>query len=207
MSICPDHWICDQAKKGMIVPFEERQVRQLPLQADRHIPHDSFAKIISYGVTSYGYDMRCSDHWKIFTPHVGGEVDPKRFNEDHLIEAPVHLNKADQTRYVVLPPHSYGLSSSVERFKIPRNVMTVCIGKSTYARCGIIANVTPLEPEWEGHLTIEVANTTPLPARIYVDEGIAQILFFEGMSPPETSYADRKGKYQNQEARPVPAKV
>ena len=167
--------------KAMIVPFEERQVRK---------------GVISYGLSSYGYDIRISDEFKIFTNINTTIVDPKSFDPRSFVDfkGPV----------CVIPPNSFALGRSVEYFKIPRNVMTLTVGKSTYARCGIITNVTPFEPEWEGFVTLEISNTTPLPARIYANEGIAQVLFFESDEACETSYADRQGKYQGQQGIVLP---
>ena len=162
------------AGKGMIKPFAEKQVRK---------------DVVSFGVSSFGYDMRVSDEFKIFTNVHGAVVDPKNFDDKTFFDF-----KGD---VCVVPPNSFALARSIEYFRIPRNVMTICVGKSTYARCGIITNVTPFEPEWEGHVTLEISNTTPLPAKIYANEGIAQVLFFEG-EQPETSYKDKKGKYQGQ---------
>ena len=163
----------------MIEPFEPGQVRQQGEQ-----------RLISYGTSSYGYDVRCSREFKVFTNINSATVDPKHFDENSF----VHV----ESDVCVIPPNSFALAATVEYFRIPRNVLTVCLGKSTYARCGIIVNVTPLEPEWEGHVTLEISNTTPLPARIYANEGIAQVLFFESDEPCEVSYADKKGKYQGQ---------
>ncbi|MCQ3929806.1 MAG: dCTP deaminase [Chloroflexi bacterium] len=176
MSIKADHWIRKMAlEHGMIEPFVEKQVR---------------AGVISYGVSSYGYDIRVADEFKIFTNVNSAIVDPKHFDPASFVDF-----KGD---ICIVPPNSFALARTVEHFRIPRNVMAVCVGKSTYARCGIILNVTPAEPEWEGFLTLEISNTTPLPARIYAGEGIAQLLFFESDEPCETSYGDRKGKYQDQ---------
>jgi dCTP deaminase len=176
MSIRPDSWIRHMAREhGMIEPFEDAQVRQ---------------GTISYGLSSYGYDMRVADEFKIFTNVNSAIVDPKNFDDRSFVNL-----KAD---VCIVPPNSFALARSVEYFRIPRNVMTLCVGKSTYARCGIITNVTPFEPEWEGFVTLEISNTTPLPARIYANEGIAQVIFFESDTPPDVSYADRKGKYQGQ---------
>jgi dCTP deaminase len=169
-----DKWIREMAGKGMIEPFAEKQVRK---------------DVVSFGVSSFGYDMRVSDEFKIFTNVHGAVVDPKNFDDKTFFDF-----KGD---VCVVPPNSFALARSVEYFRIPRNVMTICVGKSTYARCGVITNVTPFEPEWEGHVTLEISNTTPLPAKIYANEGIAQVLFFEG-EQPETSYKDKKGKYQGQ---------
>ncbi len=160
---------------GMIEPFEDRQVR---------------AGVISYGVSSYGYDMRVADEFRIFHNALSPLVDPKAFDERSFVEF--------QGDSCIIPPNSFALARSVEYFRIPRDVLTICVGKSTYARCGIITNVTPFEPEWEGHVTLEISNTTPLPAKVYANEGIAQVLFFESDEPCEMSYADKKGKYQGQ---------
>ena len=171
-----DRWIKKQAlEKSMIEPFEQTQVRK---------------DVISFGVSSFGYDLRVSDEFKIFTNVNNAIVDPKNFSPESFVnfKGPV----------CIVPPNSFALARSVEYFKIPRNVITICLGKSTYARCGIIVNVTPFEPEWEGHVTLEISNTTPLPAKIYANEGLAQVLFFESQEEPETSYKDRKGKYQKQ---------
>jgi dCTP deaminase len=171
-----DRWIKRMAlDKGMIEPFEERQVRQ---------------GVISYGLSSYGYDIRIADTFKIFTNVYNTVVDPKAFDPRSFVDV-----KSD---VCIIPPNSFALGRSVEYFRIPRNVMTICVGKSTYARCGIITNVTPFEPEWEGFVTLEISNTTPLPAKIYANEGIAQVLFFEADEVCAVSYADRQGKYQAQ---------
>ncbi len=167
--------------KAMIAPFEERQVRK---------------GVISYGLSSYGYDIRISDEFKIFTNINTTIVDPKEFDPRSFVDF-----KGD---VCVIPPNSFALGRSVEYFKIPRNVMTICLGKSTYARCGIITNVTPFEPEWEGFVTLEISNTTPLPAKIYAQEGIAQVLFFESDETCAVSYADRQGKYQAQQGIVLP---
>jgi dCTP deaminase len=177
-----DRWIREMAlTKGLITPFEEKQVR---------------AGKISYGLSSYGYDIRIADEFKIFTNVNNSIVDPKRFDPNSFVDF-----KGD---VCIIPPNSFALGRSIEYFKIPRNVMTITVGKSTYARCGIITNVTPLEPEWEGFVTLEVSNTTPLPARIYANEGIAQVLFFESDEPCLVSYADRQGKYQGQQGIVLP---
>jgi dCTP deaminase len=170
---------------GMIDPFEPGQVR------DR-----DGERLISYGTSSYGYDVRCSREFKVFTNINSATVDPKNFDESSF----VHV----ESDVCVIPPNSFALASTVEYFRIPRNVLTVCLGKSTYARCGIIVNVTPLEPEWEGHVTLEFSNTTTLPAKIYAHEGVAQMLFFESDEVCETSYADRGGKYQGQTGVTLP---
>jgi dCTP deaminase len=177
-----DRWIRQQAvEKGMIKPFEERQVR---------------AGVISYGLSSYGYDLRIADEFKIFTNINNTLVDPKAFDPRSFVDF--------QGPVCIVPPNSFALGRSVEYFKIPRNVLTICVGKSTYARCGIITNVTPFEPEWEGFVTLEISNTTPLPAKIYANEGIAQVLFFESDEACQTSYADRQGKYQGQQGIVLP---
>jgi dCTP deaminase len=166
---------------GMIEPFAERQVRE---------------GVISYGVSSYGYDVRISDEFKIFTNVYTATVDPKNFDPRSFVDW--------RGETCIVPPNSFALARSVEYFRIPRNVLTICVGKSTYARCGLIVNVTPFEPEWEGHVTLEISNTTPLPAKIYANEGIAQVLFFESSDAPTTSYADRGGKYQAQRGVTLP---
>jgi dCTP deaminase len=184
MSIKSDKWIRRMAREhGMIEPFVDKQVRK---------------GAISYGTSSYGYDLRVSDQFKVFTDVFGAVVDPKNFDPKSFVDV--------KTDVCMVPPHSFALARSVEYFRIPRNVLTVCLGKSTYARCGIIVNVTPFEPEWEGHVTLEISNTTPLPCRIYANEGLAQVLFFESDSPCETSYKDRKGKYQGQRGITLPRK-
>ncbi len=173
-----DRWIRQNSldsNSKMIEPFEEKQVRE---------------GSISYGVSSYGYDIRIADDFKIFTNVNNAIVDPKKFDSQSFVDY-----KGD---VCIIPPNSFALGRSVEYFRIPRNVMTICVGKSTYARCGIITNVTPFEPEWEGFVTLEISNTTPLPAKIYANEGIAQVLFFESDEEPEVSYRDKKGKYQSQ---------
>ena len=160
---------------GMIEPFETRQVRE---------------GVISYGLSSYGYDIRVAPEFKVFTNVHNIVVDPKKFDDRSFVD----INE----RECIIPPNSFALARTMEYFRIPRDVLVVCLGKSTYARCGIIVNVTPLEPTWEGYLTLEISNTTPLPAKIYAEEGIAQLLFFEGDEEPEVAYADRKGKYMKQ---------
>src|SRR6202167_2692118 len=186
MSIKSDRWIRRMAEtQAMIEPFSPEQVRV----ADGH-------KIVSYGTSSYGYDIRCADEFKIFTNINSTIVDPKNFDEKSFVDF-----KGD---VCIIPPNSFALARTVEYFRIPRSVLTVCLGKSTYARCGIIVNVTPFEPEWEGHVTLEFSNTTPLPAKIYANEGVAQVLFFESDEICETSYADRGGKYQGQHGVTLP---
>ena len=177
-----DRWIKQKAlEKGMIKPFEDRQVR---------------TGTISYGLSSYGYDIRIADEFKIFTNINTTIVDPKAFDPRSFVDY--------QGAVAIIPPNSFALGRSVEYFRIPRNVLTLTVGKSTYARCGIITNVTPFEPEWEGYVTLEISNTTPLPARIYANEGIAQVLFFESDEACQTSYADRQGKYQGQQGIVLP---
>jgi len=165
----------------MIEPFAERQVRE---------------GVISYGVSSFGYDVRVADEFKIFTNVFTATVDPKNFDPRSFVDW--------KSETCIVPPNSFALARSVEYFRIPRNILTICVGKSTYARCGIIVNVTPFEPEWEGHVTLEISNTTPLPAKIYANEGIAQVLFFESDDAPDVSYADRGGKYQAQRGVTLP---
>ncbi len=169
----------------MIEPFEPVQVRSVEGRS-----------VISFGTSSYGYDVRCARHFKVFTNINSTIVDPKAFDPSSFVDM--------DTDVCIIPPNSFALASTVEYFRIPRNVLTICLGKSTYARCGIIVNVTPLEPEWEGHVTLEFSNTTPLPARIYANEGVAQMLFFESDEVCETSYKDRGGKYQGQRGVTLP---
>ena len=182
MGLKPDHWIKKMAlEQHMIEPFVDRQMRE---------------GVISYGVSSYGYDIRVSDVFKIFTNVYSATVDPKQFDVRSMVDF--------QGDVCIIPPNSFALARSVEYFRIPRGVLTVCLGKSTYARCGIIVNVTPFEPEWEGFVTLEISNTTPLPAKIYANEGLAQVLFFEADEPCDVSYADKKGKYQKQNSIILP---
>jgi len=182
MSVMPDHWIRRMALEcGMIEPFVDRQER---------------TGVVSYGLSSYGYDARLADEFRIFTNVESAVVDPKQFSPKSFVEK--------KTDVCIIPPNSFALARTVEYFRIPRDVIVVCLGKSTYARCGIIVNVTPLEPEWEGHVTLEISNTTPLPARVYANEGICQFLFLRGDSPPEVSYADRGGKYMRQTGVTLP---
>ena len=182
MGIKPDHWIRKMAlEHNMIEPFVDHQVRE---------------GVISYGVSSYGYDIRVADEFKIFTNIFSAVVDPKKFDPASMVDFKGNI--------CTIPPNSFALARTIEYFRIPRNVLTICLGKSTYARCGIIVNVTPFEPEWEGFVTLEISNTTPLPARIYANEGIAQVLFFEGDEPCQISYADKKGKYQHQQSIVLP---
>jgi dCTP deaminase len=185
VTIKSDKWIRRMADKGMIEPYERDQVKEAGGQ-----------RIVSYGTSSYGYDIRCSDEFKIFTNINSTIVDPKQFDAKNFVDfkGPV----------CIIPPNSFALARTVEFFRIPRNVLTICLGKSTYARCGIIVNVTPLEPEWEGHVTLEFSNTTPLPARIYANEGVAQVIFLESDEVCETSYRDRGGKYQGQRGVTLP---
>ena len=179
MSIKSDKWIRRMAAQGMIEPFEPNQVRSVKGR-----------KIVSYGTSSYGYDIRCANEFKVFTNINSTIVDPKNFDTASFVDVVSDV--------CIIPPNSFALARTVEYFRIPRNVLTVCLGKSTYARCGIIVNVTPFEPEWEGYVTLEFSNTTPLPAKIYANEGCAQVLFFEADEDCETSYKDRHGKYQGQ---------
>jgi dCTP deaminase len=182
MGLKPDHWIRKMAlERRMIEPFSDRQVS---------------SGAISYGLSSYGYDIRVADQFKIFTNVFSAIVDPKAFDPKSMVDFVGDI--------CVIPPNSFALARTVEYFRIPRQVLTVCLGKSTYARCGIIVNVTPFEPEWEGFVTLEISNTTPLPARIYANEGIAQVLFFEADDVCEVSYADKKGKYQKQQSIVLP---
>jgi dCTP deaminase len=185
MTIKSDKWIRRMAAQGMIEPFEPAQVREL-----------NGRKIVSYGTSSYGYDVRCAREFKIFTNINSTIVDPKAFDPDSFVDF--------EGDVCIIPPNSFALARTVEYLRIPRNVLTICLGKSTYARCGIIVNVTPLEPEWEGHVTLEFSNTTPLPARIYAGEGCAQVLFIESDEVCETSYRDRGGKYQGQRGVTLP---
>jgi dCTP deaminase len=187
MAILSDKSIISKVKKGqMIEPFTESMVRE----------DDSGNRIISYGLSSYGYDARVADEFKIFTNIDSAIVDPKNFDHKSFVDR--------KTDVCVIPPNSFVLARTVEYFKIPRDTLVVCVGKSTYARCGIIVNVTPLEPEWEGHVTLEFSNTTPLPAKIYANEGACQFLFFKGDQICDTSYADRKGKYMKQTGVTLP---
>jgi len=177
MGLKPDHWIRKMAlEERMIEPFETSQVRN---------------GVISFGVSSYGYDIRVADEFKIFTNVYSAIVDPKHFDPKSMVDY--------KGEVCVIPPNSFALARTIEYFRIPRSVLTICLGKSTYARCGIIVNVTPFEPEWEGFVTLEISNTTPLPAKIYANEGIAQVLFFQADEECEISYADKKGKYQKQQ--------
>jgi dCTP deaminase len=181
-SIKSDKWIKRMAlEHGMIEPFEDRQVRD---------------GVVSYGLSSYGYDIRVADEFKVFTNINSTVVDPKNFDARSFVDV-----KSD---ICIIPPNSFALSKTVEYFRIPRDVLTVCVGKSTYARCGLIVNVTPFEPEWEGFVTLEISNTTPLPAKVYANEGIAQVLFFQSDETCEVSYADKKGKYQRQQGLTLP---
>ncbi len=179
MSIKSDVWIRAQAKAGMIEPFVDGQVRELDGQP-----------VISYGLSSYGYDVRCASEFRVFTNIYSATVDPKAFDERSFI--------AVDGDSCLIPPNAFALARTVEYLRIPRDILTICVGKSTYARCGIIVNVTPLEPEWEGHVTLEFSNTTNLPARIHAHEGVAQVLFLQSDEVCETSYRDRGGKYQRQ---------
>ena len=185
MTIKSDKWIRRMAAQGMIEPFEAGQVRE-----------SNGRRIVSYGTSSYGYDVRCAPEFKIFTNINSTIVDPKNFDPKSFVDF--------EGEVCIIPPNSFALARTIEYFRIPRNVLTICLGKSTFARCGIIVNVTPLEPEWEGHVTLEFSNTTPLPARIYANEGVAQFLFFESDEVCETSYKDRGGKYQGQKGVTLP---
>lgn len=186
MTIKSDSWIKKMAGgKNMISPFEPNQIQSL-----------AGNKVISYGTSSYGYDVRCSSNFKVFTNINSAVVDPKNFDKNSFVDY--------EGDTCIIPPNSFALASTIEYFKIPRSVLTICLGKSTYARCGIIVNVTPLEPEWEGHVTLEFSNTTTLPAKIYANEGVAQMLFFESDTVCETSYKDRGGKYQKQTGVTLP---
>lgn len=186
MTIKSDNWIQQMAiKHNMIEPFEPGQVKSI----NNH-------KIISYGTSSYGYDVRCADEFKIFTNINSAFIDPKNFDPKSFVDL--------KTDVCIIPPNSFVLARTIEYFRIPRDVLVICLGKSTYARCGIIVNVTPLEPEWEGHVTLEFSNTTNLPAKIYANEGVAQMLFFESDEPCKISYKDRDGKYQGQKGVTLP---
>lgn len=187
MSVCSDRWIREMSlSHGMIDPFIDGQVRNT----------EAGNRLISYGLSSYGYDLRVSDEFKVFTNVFNTVVDPKQFDDRSFVDL--------KTDVCIVPPNSFALARSVEYFRIPRDVLTICVGKSTYARCGIIVNVTPFEPEWEGHVTLEISNTTPLPAKIYANEGLAQVVFFKADEICQTSYADRGGKYMKQEGITVP---
>jgi dCTP deaminase len=182
MSIMPDSWIRQMSlDNGMIEPFVDEEMRE---------------GVISYGLSSYGYDARVSPEFKIFTNVNSATVEPKDFKDTSFVDR--------ETDVCIIPPNSFVLARTVEYFRIPRDVLVICLGKSTYARCGIIVNVTPLEPEWEGHVTLEFSNTTPLPAKIYANEGASQFLFLKGAAPPEVSYSDRKGKYMRQQGITIP---
>jgi len=186
MSVKSDKWIRRMAKEqGLIEPFEPQQIKQKDNQ-----------KLISYGTSSYGYDVRCASEFRIFTNINSAIVDPKDFDSNSFVN--------QDSDVCIIPPNSFALARTVEYFRIPRNILTICLGKSTYARCGIIVNVTPLEPEWEGHVTLEFSNTTTLPAKIYANEGVAQVIFFESDEVCETSYKDRGGKYQGQKGVTLP---
>ena len=187
MTIKSDKWIKQMVQEHkMIEPFKNEQVRK----------GKNDEKLISYGTSSYGYDVRCSNEFKVFTNIHSAIVDPKNFDENSFVDI--------NSDICVIPPNSFALARTVEYFKIPRNVLTICLGKSTYARCGIIVNVTPLEPGWEGCVTLEFSNTTPLPAKIYANEGAAQFVFLQGNEKPEVTYADRKGKYMGQTGVTLP---
>ncbi len=213
MSVMSDRWIKRMAlEHGMIKPFEASQVRKVNVQSKisvplaledlrspvEVVPPEPFTmpkKVISYGVSSYGYDIRVGSKFKVFTNVHSTVVDPKAFDEKsfHVVDT-----EKEGRDHVIIPPNSFALGESLETFKIPRDILTICLGKSTYARCGIIVNVTPFEPEWEGVATLEFSNTTTLPAKIYANEGVSQVIFLQGNEPCEVSYKDRKGKYQGQ---------
>jgi dCTP deaminase len=182
MAVMPDTWIREQAQtNGMISPFLEKQTRQ---------------GVISYGLSSYGYDARLAREFRIFTNVDNAIVDPKAFSPSSFVER--------ETDVCIIPPNSFVLARTIEYFRVPRDVLVICLGKSTYARCGLIVNVTPLEPEWEGHVTLEISNTTPLPAKVYAEEGISQFIFLQGAGPCEVSYADRSGKHMRQQGVTLP---
>jgi len=186
VTVKSDKWIRRMAEnEGMIEPFEPGQIKE-----------NGSGRIVSYGTSSYGYDVRCAAEFRIFTNINSVIVDPKDFDSDSFVDV--------DSEVCIIPPNSFALARTVEYFRIPRNVLTICLGKSTYARCGIIVNVTPLEPEWEGHVTLEFSNTTPLPAKIYANEGVAQMIFFESDEVCEISYKDRAGKYQGQTGVTLP---
>ena len=188
MSIKSDKWIKKMSEeKDMISPFQPNQIKR---------NESTEEKLISYGLSSYGYDVRCASEFKVFTNIHSATVDPKKFDSTSFID----VDKEE----CIIPPNSFALARTIEYFKIPRDILTICLGKSTYARCGIIVNVTPLEPEWEGHVTLEFSNTTSLPAKIYANEGVAQMLFFQSDEVCETSYKDRDGKYQGQKGVTLP---
>ncbi len=186
MSLQPDSWIKKKSEdEEMIEPF-----------VDHLVSEENGKKIISYGLSSYGYDLRVSNKFKIFTNINHSIIDPKGFSDKEFVDI--------ESDVCIVPPNSFALAVSVEYFRIPRDVLTICIGKSTYARCGIIVNVTPFEPEWEGYVTLEISNTTPLPAKIYANEGLAQVIFLKGAKPCDVTYADRKGKYMKQVGITIP---
>ncbi len=186
MTIKSDRWIRRMAEEHRLIePFEPQQIRD-----------NGRGRVVSYGTSSYGYDIRCANEFKIFTNINTTIVDPKNFDENSFVDL--------QSDVCIIPPNSFALARTVEYFRIPRNILTICLGKSTYARCGIIVNVTPLEPEWEGHVTLEFSNTSPLPAKVYANEGVAQVLFFESDEECATSYKDRRGKYMGQRGVTLP---
>jgi dCTP deaminase len=203
MGIKSDIWIRKMAlEQDLIVPFVDRQVRATSASPQVYKTHSeikSSTPVISYGLSSYGYDIRIAPHFKIFTNARNALIDPKNFDESAFV-----THSGD---HCIIPPNSFILGYSIEKFKIPRDILVICLTKSSYARCGLIVNVTPLEPSWAGFVTLEISNTTPLPAKVYANEGIAQVLFFQGDGPCETSYADRQGKYQNQPAEVVLPKL
>ena len=186
MPVKSDRWIRRMAERaGLIEPFEPAQIK-----------HSGGERLVSYGTSSYGYDIRCSREFKIFTNIASAVVDPKNFDQNSFVDY--------EGEVCIIPPNSFALASTVEYFRIPRDILTICLGKSTYARCGIIVNVTPLEPEWEGHVTLEFSNTTPLPAKIYANEGVAQVIFLQSDEACEVSYKDKGGKYQGQRGVTLP---
>lgn len=198
MSIKSDIWINNQ--EGMISPLHPFQVRgniDESLSKFGIVAQEKNSNLISYGTSSYGYDIRAADEWKVFTNLNSTIVDPKAFSEDNFVDV---RGKG----YCIIPPNSFALARSIEYMRIPKDILVICLGKSTYARCGIIVNVTPLEPEWEGHITLEFSNTTPLPAKVYANEGVAQLLFLQGDEPCGVTYKDRKGKYQGQTGVTLP---
>jgi len=193
MPIKSDRWITDQSEKGMIKPFAKKQVKEIEL------PEGTIRRVISFGVSSYGYDMRLGNMFRVLRANQSGELDPKNVQAGHF-----QTVQADN--YLLLPPQGLALAQTLEYFTIPRGVLTICYGKSTYARCGVLVNVTPFEPEWEGHATIAISNMSALPVRIYANEGIAQLIFLESDEICNTSYKDKGGKYQAQK-EPTPARV
>lgn len=196
-----DRQIADEVRDSqMIDPYAGHQVRSIP-----NILPEKEVRLVSYGQSSYGYDIRLSDQVKLFSPANKVAIDPKAFDESVLVDAEIFDD--GNGRYVIIPPHSFALGHTFERFNIPTDVLVICLGKSTYARCGVILNVTPFEPEWRGFATLEISNTTPLPVKVYIGEGIGQLIFFRGDEPCEVTYADRAGKYQDQPMRVITAQI